>query len=97
MKQKSSIKINSLLYIQIIGGSGRNGGSGGRLAIIYSSYAYIGDLKSLGGSANGGEIGAAGTVYLRKIGSSPETKLQVYNQQGKGVCTFDSLNNIIRR
>lgn len=42
---------------------------------------------SLGGSANGGETGAAGTVYLRKIGSSPETKLLVYNQKGKGVCS----------
>jgi hypothetical protein len=56
------------------------------LSIIYSSYTYIGDLESLGGSANGGETGAAGTVYLRKIGSSPETKLLVYNQKGKGVC-----------
>ena len=63
-----------------------NGGGGGRLSIIFSKNHYIGDLLSLGGMASLGEIGAAGTVYLRNIGMSPTaTKLQIYNQKGNGV------------
>jgi hypothetical protein len=44
------------------------------------------ELLSLGGTASGGEIGAAGTVYLRDIGANPTaTKLLIYNQKGNGV------------
>ena len=73
--------------LQVKGGTGgRDGGGGGRLSIIYDKNHFIGELLSLGGTASGGEIGAAGTVYLRDIGANPTaTKLLIYNQKGNGV------------
>ena len=73
--------------LQVKGGAGgRDGGGGGRMSIIYNKNHYIGELLSLGGTASGGEIGAAGTVYLRDIGANPTaTKLLIYNQKGNGV------------
>lgn len=57
------------------------------MSVIYTKNHYIGELHSYGGTATtGGEIGAAGTVYLRDIGASPTaTKLQIYNREGTGV------------
>ena len=67
------------------GGSGRNGGGGGRLALIYNITSYNGEFVSQGGTGSGGENGAAGTVYLNNVQSDPERKLQIYNVGGLGV------------
>lgn len=78
------------------GGAGYNGGGGGRMSIIYTKNHYIGELLSLGGTASSGEIGAAGTVYLRNIGTSPSaTKLQIYNQKGNGVSLCENCFSVI--
>lgn len=69
----------------MIGGSGRAGGSGGRMAIYYETNDFIGELTSVGGSGNIKEYGAAGTVYLKKESDSPEDvrrRLQVYGVKG---------------
>ena len=68
-----------------MGGTGRNGGGGGRLAVFLNKNFYIGDYLSTGGIGNGGEYGAAGTVYIRDMSSDGAKTLRVYNQQGTGV------------
>lgn len=69
-----------------MGGSGRNGGGGGRVGILYNITSYTGEFRSNGGVGTLGENGAAGTVYLNNIQSQPERKLVIYNQGGSGVC-----------
>lgn len=69
-----------------MGGSGRNGGGGGRVGIVYNITSYTGEFRSNGGVGTLGENGAAGTVYLNNIQSQPERKLVIYNQGGSGVC-----------
>lgn len=68
-----------------MGGSGRNGGGGGRVGIVYNITSYTGEFRSKGGVGTQGENGAAGTVYLNNIQSQPERKLVIYNQGGSGV------------
>ena len=81
------MKWNTLISFKVTGGNGYNGGGGGRMSVIYTKNHYIGEYHSYGGTATlGGEIGAAGTVYLRDIGASPAaTKIQIYNRDGTGV------------
>lgn len=69
-----------------MGGSGRNGGGGGRVGIVYNITSYTGEFCSNGGMGTRGENGAAGTVYLNNVQSQPERKLVIYNQGGSGVC-----------
>lgn len=69
-----------------MGGSGRNGGGGGRVGILYNITSYTGEFRSNGGVGTLGENGAAGTVYLNNVQSQPERKLVIYNQGGSGVC-----------
>lgn len=69
-----------------MGGSGRNGGGGGRVGIVYNITSYTGEFRSNGGMGTLGENGAAGTVYLNNVQSQPERKLVIYNQGGSGVC-----------
>lgn len=69
-----------------MGGSGRNGGGGGRVGIVYNITSYTGEFRSNGGVGTQGENGAAGTVYLNNVQSQPERKLVIYNQGGSGVC-----------
>lgn len=69
-----------------MGGSGRNGGGGGRVGIVYNITSYTGEFRSNGGLGTVGENGAAGTVYLNNVQSQPERKLVIYNQGGSGVC-----------
>lgn len=69
-----------------MGGSGRNGGGGGRVGIVYNITSYTGEFRSNGGVGTVGENGAAGTVYLNNVQSQPERKLVIYNQGGSGVC-----------
>lgn len=69
-----------------MGGSGRNGGGGGRVGIMYNITSYTGEFRSNGGMGTLGENGAAGTVYLNNVQSQPERKLVIYNQGGSGVC-----------
>lgn len=69
-----------------MGGSGRNGGGGGRVGIVYNITSYTGEFRSNGGVGTLGENGAAGTVYLNNVQSQPERKLVIYNQGGSGVC-----------
>lgn len=69
-----------------MGGSGRNGGGGGRVGIVYNITSYTGEFHSNGGVGTQGENGAAGTVYLNNVQSQPERKLVIYNQGGSGVC-----------
>lgn len=69
-----------------MGGSGRNGGGGGRVGIVYNITSYTGEFSSNGGLGTLGENGAAGTVYLNNVQSQPERKLVIYNQGGSGVC-----------
>lgn len=69
-----------------MGGSGRNGGGGGRVGIMYNITSYTGEFRSNGGVGTLGENGAAGTVYLNNVQSQPERKLVIYNQGGSGVC-----------
>lgn len=68
-----------------MGGSGRNGGGGGRVGIVYNITSYTGEFRSKGGVGTQGENGAAGTVYLNNVQSQPERKLVIYNQGGSGV------------
>lgn len=68
-----------------MGGSGRNGGGGGRVGIVYNITSYTGEFRSNGGVGTQGENGAAGTVYLNNVQSQPERKLVIYNQGGSGV------------
>lgn len=70
----------------MMGGSGRNGGGGGRVGIVYNITSYTGEFRSNGGVGTLGENGAAGTVYLNNVQSQPERKLVIYNQGGSGVC-----------
>ena len=69
----------------MMGGSGRNGGAGGRMGIVYNITSYNGEFRSNGGVGRGGENGAAGTVYLSNVQSQPERRLIIYNQGGAGV------------
>lgn len=69
-----------------MGGSGRNGGGGGHVGIVYNITSYTGEFRSNGGVGTLGENGAAGTVYLNNVQSQPERKLVIYNQGGSGVC-----------
>lgn len=69
-----------------MGGSGCNGGGGGRVGIVYNITSYTGEFRSNGGVGTLGENGAAGTVYLNNVQSQPERKLVIYNQGGSGVC-----------
>lgn len=69
-----------------MGGSGHNGGGGGRVGIVYNITSYTGEFRSNGGVGTLGENGAAGTVYLNNVQSQPERKLVIYNQGGSGVC-----------
>ena len=72
--------------LQVKGGSGRNGGAGGRLAISYLDNLFIGNYYSDGGLGNGGESGAAGTVYTKDNSSADgEKTLRIYNRDGGGV------------
>ena len=72
--------------IQVKGGKGRNGGSGGRLAISsFIDFADV-DFFSDGGVGNGGEGGAAGTVYTKDNSTADGQKtLRIYNRKGEGV------------
>ena len=69
----------------MMGGSGRNGGAGGRMGIVYNITSYNGEFRSNGGVGRSGENGAAGTVYLSNVQSQPERRLIIYNQGGAGV------------
>ena len=72
--------------LQVKGGSGRNGGSGGRLAISYLDNLFAGNYYSDGGLGNGGESGAAGTVYTKDNSTADGAKtLRIYNRNGGGV------------
>jgi len=67
------------------GGSGRNGGAGGRFGISYGYSNYIGEYYSDGGVANGGENGAAGTVFTKDTGTNGLKTVKIYNREGDGV------------
>ena len=68
------------------GGSGRNGGAGGRLAISYMDNFFAGNYYSDGGVGSGGESGAAGTVYTKDNSTADGQKtLRIYNREGPGV------------
>jgi hypothetical protein len=65
-----------------------------KFLIIYDKNHYIGELLSLGGTASGGEIGAAGAVYLRDIGANPTApKLLIYNPNSEptSLCSYSLL------
>ena len=71
---------------QVKGGSGRNGGAGGRLAISFIDNFFAGNYYSDGGLGNGGENGAAGTVYTKDNSTTDGQKtLRIYNREGDGV------------
>ena len=75
-----------IIFFQVKGGSGRNGGAGGRLAISYIYNFFAGKYYSNGGVGNGGEYGAAGTVYTKDNSSADgEKMLRIYNRKGAGV------------
>lgn len=67
------------------GGSGRNGGAGGRFAIVYGFINFIGEYYSDGGVGNGGENAAAGTVFTKDTGANGTKILKIYNREGEGV------------
>ena len=72
--------------MQVKGGSGRNGGGGGHLAISYMDNFFAGKYYSDGGVGNGGEYGAAGTVYTKDNSTADGQKtLRIYNRKGQGV------------
>ncbi|KAK3576663.1 hypothetical protein CHS0354_004948 [Potamilus streckersoni] len=76
--------------VQVTGGSGRNGGAGGRLAVEYKIKHFIGDLKSEGGQGLKGENGAAGTIFTKDHGSGGTKTLMIYNMRGKGQSTVST-------
>lgn len=67
------------------GGSGRNGGSGGRMGITYDYINYAGSYFSNGGVGYGGENGAAGTVFTKDSAPGGKKTVKVYNRKGDGV------------
>ena len=80
---------NLVLLLQVKGGSGYNGGGGGRLAIEYghnntNSY-FEGEYYSDGGANTGKENGAAGTVYLKDVSDDGQKHLRIYNIEGNEV------------
>lgn len=76
---------NSPTFLQVKGGSGRNGGAGGRFGIEYGYINFIGEYYSDGGEGNGGESAAAGTVFTKDTGVNGTKTLKIYNREGEGV------------
>ncbi len=72
------------------GGSGRNGGSGGRLGVVYNFTNYEGSYHSEGGEGSHGESGAAATVFTKDTGLGGQKKIRIYNKKGKGVTTLQT-------
>lgn len=81
-----------MYFMQVKGGSGRNGGAGGRLGISYGFINYIGEYYSDGGVGSGGENGAAGTVFTKDTGPNGLKKVKIYNREGDGVSMPDILH-----
>lgn len=79
--------------LQVKGGSGRNGGAGGRLGIAYDYINYVGSYFSNGGVGSGGENGAAGTVFTKDTVPGGKKRLRIYNRKGDGVSHFKSPKN----
>ena len=76
---------NLIFNPQVKGGGGRNGGAGGRLAVSFIDYFFIGNFYSDGGLGTG-ENGAAGTVYTKDNSTENGQKtLRIYNREGEGV------------
>jgi len=67
------------------GGSGYNGGAGGRLSTIYGYSNFVGTFRSDGGEGTGGENGAAGTVFTKDTAAGGQKRLRIYNRKGAGV------------
>jgi hypothetical protein len=73
------------LFTKVKGGTGRNGGAGGRFGVAYGYLNFVGEYVSNGGEGTGGENGAAGTVFTKDTGVNGTKTLRIYNRKGDGV------------